>query len=164
MSTSTIGTIFPSVPGSALVKVGIPQAGGFTMEDGLVPVESLIPTSGTWIPEVSNVAGTATINVADNAYYTKVGNIVTQTVVLNIQMDVLQTEEQFSLSTAILRATDFPNSKSLRGTWSLVDSDTALVSHISILSSGGSKLIDISIASTEGAGFSLSLHHQYTLA
>ena len=41
MSTSTIGTIFPSVPGSALVKVGIPQAGGFTMEDGLVPVESL---------------------------------------------------------------------------------------------------------------------------
>jgi hypothetical protein len=41
MSTSTIGTIFPSVPGSALVKVGIPQAGGFSMEDGLVPVESL---------------------------------------------------------------------------------------------------------------------------
>lgn len=41
MSTSPIGTVFPAVAPSALVKVGIPTGDGFSMLDGSVPVESL---------------------------------------------------------------------------------------------------------------------------
>jgi hypothetical protein len=164
MSTSTIGTIFPSVPGAALIKVGIPQAGGFTMEDGLVPVESLIPTSGTWIPVVSNVAGAATINVADNAYYTKVGDIVTETFEINVQMDALQIEETFNVSTAILRATDFPDGKGIRGTWSLIDTAASSVSNVTIISVGLTKLIEVSITTNPEAKANIQLNHQYTLA
>ena len=78
MSTSTIGTIFPAVPGSALVKVGIPQAGGFTMEDGLVPVESLLSAiaSGNYTPEYEALLNLDGLSMRPS-FYQKVGNVVT---------------------------------------------------------------------------------------
>jgi hypothetical protein len=41
MSTQPIGTLFPSVAGNALVRVGVPTGDGFSMLEGSVPVESL---------------------------------------------------------------------------------------------------------------------------
>ncbi len=41
MSTQPIGTLFPSVAGNALVRVGVPSGNGFSMTDGVVSVESL---------------------------------------------------------------------------------------------------------------------------
>lgn len=77
MSTSPIGTVFPAVADSALVRVGIPTGDGFFMFDGSVPVASLIPSasSGTWEVITSDYAecSNAAINIA---FYTKIGNIV----------------------------------------------------------------------------------------
>jgi len=77
MSTIPIGTVFPAVADSALVRVGIPTGDGFSMFDGSVPVASLIPSaeSGTWEVIASDYleCSNAVINIA---FYTKVGNVV----------------------------------------------------------------------------------------
>lgn len=61
MSTSPIGTVFPAVAPSALVKVGIPTGDNFSMLDGSVPVASLlamIPPGGVGtLQQVSDAGG-----------------------------------------------------------------------------------------------------------
>lgn len=75
MSTSPIGTVFPAVADSALVRVGIPTGDNFSMLDGSVPVASLIPSisSGTWTPTITTDYEDSALY---SALYTRVGNSV----------------------------------------------------------------------------------------
>ena len=75
MSTSPIGTVFPAVADSALVRVGIPTGDNFSMLDGSVPVASLIPSisSGTWTPTITTDYEESALY---SALYTRVGNSV----------------------------------------------------------------------------------------
>ena len=165
MSSQPIGTLFPSVAPNALSRVGVPSANGFSMTEGVVSVESLIPSSGTWTPVVSNVTGAATVTIpSGQSYYTKVGNIVTETFEISVEMDALQTEETFNVSTAILRATDFPDTKGIRGTWSLIETAISSIDNVTIVSAESTKLIEVTITTNPEAKANIQLNHQYSLA
>jgi hypothetical protein len=164
MSTRPIGKIIPEAAPSFLVQLLIPESDGFSAQEVSIPVEGLIPTSGTWIPVVSNVAGAATVTIqAGPSYYTRVGNIVTETFQINVQMDALQTDETFNVSTAILRSADFPDTKGIRGTWSLFETAISYINNISVTSAESTKLIEVSITTNPEAKASIQLNHQYSL-
>ncbi len=122
-----------------------------------------IPTSGTWTPVVSNVAGAATITVEPGAYYTRVGDIVTETFQITAEMDALQTEETFNVSTAILRSTNFPDGNGIRGTWSLFETAISYINNISVKSAESTKLIEVTISTSAEAKATIQLNHQYSL-
>jgi hypothetical protein len=123
-----------------------------------------IPTSGTWTPVISNVAGAATVTIPSGpSYYTRVGDIVTEAFDVSCAMDTLQTTETFNVSTAILRDTDFADDKSVRGTWSVFETNLSDITFISIASESPTKLISITIDTIANANVTIQLNHQYSL-
>jgi hypothetical protein len=120
MSKIPIGTVFPAVAPSALVRVGIPTGDGFYMEEGSIPLESIIPSSGTWTPDITNQSGTATITVIGTSRYTQVGSVVTDICRLSVEMDTGQSYEEFNLSCAVLPATNFASTRDIIPLWSAV--------------------------------------------
>ena len=105
MSTSPIGTVFPAVAPSALVKVGIPTGDGFSMLDGLVPVESLtggVRRFDVTFPasEFRNIAPTPLVIVESN-----------RTVIITAANAILseQTEEfDFDVAIGLVTGNAFP--------------------------------------------------------
>ena len=129
MSTSPIGTVFPAVADSALVKVGIPTGDNFSMLDGSVPVASLlamIPSSnvvsGTYIPTLGSAVSISSLTVVGESTYFQIGNLVQGTIRVQGLVTAL-TDASFSFSLPI-NSTPFPDENSMHCTIGLFNPTT----------------------------------------
>jgi hypothetical protein len=165
MSIIPIGTVFPAVAPSALVRVGIPTGDGFYMNEGSVPLESITPTSGTWTPTVSDIAGAATVEILGISTYQRIGNLITDTCRIIVQFDAGQSTDTFNLDLAIPPAANFINARQVTAIYSITSSIPE-VDAINIQSLAASKLTAIPITGNGTAlliTFVCQRTYQYTV-
>ena len=111
MSTSPIGTVVPTLAPNSIIRAGIPLSDNFNATDVAVSLESLF-SSGSWTPTFSGYVNGISVTV-QSASYIKVGNIVTISALIGIQLDTSEVTGSFEMSLPV--ASDFTTSKQLFG-------------------------------------------------
>jgi hypothetical protein len=130
MSTSPIRQVFETAAPTDLVNIQRPTAGGFSAIDASVPLASILE-SGSYTPIISGYVNGIEADVK-SATYIRVGNIVTVSAQLGIQLDAGQDTGAFELSLPV--ASNFTTEKQLFGLmqWSF----TGTLAEIVILTIG----------------------------
>jgi hypothetical protein len=111
MSTSPIGTRVPTLAPNAIIRAGIPLQDNFNATDVAVTLESLL-SSGTWTPVVSGETYDEIVDILA-ANYSRVGSIVTCSLMIAVQLDGGETAADFQFSLPV--ASDFTNAKDAFG-------------------------------------------------
>jgi hypothetical protein len=109
-----------------------------------VDFDLAIPTSGTWTPTVSDIAGAATVEILGISTYQRIGNLITDNCRISVQLDTGQSSETFNLDLAVPPAANFINARQVTAIYS-IESSIPEVDAISIQSLTGSKLTAIPI-------------------
>jgi hypothetical protein len=111
MSTSPIGTRVPTLAPNAIIRAGIPLSDNFNATDVAVSLGSLLD-SGAYTPTISGETN-GIIVIVNSATYIKVGNIVTVSAQLDIQLDAGESDGSFEMSLPV--ASNFTSGKNLFG-------------------------------------------------
>jgi len=111
MSTSPIGTRVPTLAPNAIIRAGIPLQDNFNATDVAVSLESLL-SSGNWTPVVSGETYDEIVDILA-ANYSRVGSIVTCSLMINVQLDAAETQAAFQFSLPV--ASTFTNAKDVFG-------------------------------------------------
>lgn len=162
MSTSPIGTVFPAVAESALVRVGIPTGDGFFMFDGSVPVASLIPSvsSGEWTPTITTDYEDY---VFEYASYMRISNTVSFIIKFTL---INSTNQIFSGSTTI----STPNGNAIGSILaspiygSQISDIYAVLSSTSISVNGPDTFAFVQTSSNAVSSYEITIQGQYTIA
>jgi hypothetical protein len=163
MSIIPIGTVFPAVAPSALVRVGIPTGDGFYMNEGSIPLESIIPSSGTWTPVVSNITGGGTVTVQGSAFYQKIGDIVMCSFRIKMIPDTGANSERFDLTLPIEPTANFAANNLVNGAITMVGNFPD-IDQCNIKSATGAKQLDITISTIQNdVEVDISIHVQYSI-
>jgi hypothetical protein len=91
-----------------------------SIADGVATVDGI---SGTWTPVITNIANSSTID-SIQGFYSRVGNVVTMTFGITIEMDVAESTTTFDFSLPI--ASNFTSGNQLYGSCS-VDSSLSIL-------------------------------------
>jgi len=111
MSISPIGTLVPTLAPNSIIRAGIPLPDNFNATDVSVSLGSLLD-SGTWTPVVSGESYSEIVTI-QSAKYSRVGSIVTCSLMIDIVLDAAKTQARFEFSLPI--ASNFTTSEDATG-------------------------------------------------
>jgi len=150
------------------MKEGSDDGGGTVTagEWGNYDLDADVFTSGggTYVPVVSNIVSGGTVTVEGNAFYQKIGDIVTCSFRIRMTPDTGDDGERFDLTLPIEPNDNFSANNLVNGSMTMYAGTFGDINECNIKSATGGKHLDISISTiVTDTEVGVSIHVQYSI-